>query len=280
MENEYQVLRLCSNHWKANALATAIYSQWYRTYNKRMKPCEDNNNSGDGDNSDGINSDDAGDGSDGPPRKKTRTTTVADDDTLLRLPEPDTHVDNEATSINATPADASSHHRAALKDPLCVTTQYYYVANPNASSSIFAQPTSQFRVLESVPEIIQQRIDADQHDTSRTSGTVAVENTDQVTNADLVLPTPDASSINAVQPTTAGLASASTATSIEATPTGDGIPTGAPQTGTCTGPDAIDSTPSASTSTPDHDPATLKVLFQKRYLHKAKMVPGGAVTAR
>jgi hypothetical protein len=118
MENEYQVLRLCSNHWMANALATAIYSQWYRTYNKRMKPCEDNNNSGDSDNSDGINSEDAGDGSDGPPRKKTRTTTVADDDTLLRLPEPDTHVDNKATSINAIPTDASRDRGTALKDPL------------------------------------------------------------------------------------------------------------------------------------------------------------------
>ena len=91
-----------------NALATAIYFQWYWTYNKRMKPCKDNNNSSDGDNSDGINSNDAGDGSDGPPRKKTRTITVANDNTLLRLSKPDTYVDNEATSINAIPTDASS----------------------------------------------------------------------------------------------------------------------------------------------------------------------------
>lgn len=281
MESEYHVLRLCDNHWKANALATAIYSQWYRTYDKKTKHRHDNDNSSDDDSNDNNNSDDdTGDGSNGPPRKKAKTTSVVDDDTDITPPEPEAHVDKEGASINATPADASSHHRAALVDPLCVTTQYYYVANPNASSSIFAQPTSQFRVLESVPKIIQQGIDADQHDTNRTAGTVAVENTDQVTDADLVVPTPDASNINTVRPATSGLASASTAISIEATPTGDGIPIGAPQTGTCTGPDPIDSTPSASTSTPDHDPAALKVLFQKRYLHKAKMVPGGAVTAR
>jgi hypothetical protein len=26
MESEYHILRLCNNHWKANALAMAIYS--------------------------------------------------------------------------------------------------------------------------------------------------------------------------------------------------------------------------------------------------------------
>jgi hypothetical protein len=119
MESEYPVLRFCSNHWKANALATAVYSQWYRTYDRKMKPSEDNNNNGNGDNSDGNNSDnDAGDGSDGPPRKKSRTTTIVDDDTLFTPPEPEALVDNERTSVNAILTEASSHHGTALKDPL------------------------------------------------------------------------------------------------------------------------------------------------------------------
>ena len=151
----------------------------------------------------------------------------------------------------------------------------------HASSNVFIQPTLRFHVLETIPDIIQQAgVNVEQYNTNHTASTVADKNTDQTTDADLILSTLNASSINIVQLTTAGLASASTATSVEATPTGDGIPIGAPQTGTCTSPNAIDSMPSASTSTPNHDPATLKVLFQKRYLHRAKMVPEGAVTAR
>ena len=101
MESKYPVLRFCDNHWKANAIATAIYSQWHQTYNRKMKPCLDNNSSSEGDGSDGNNSDnDACNRSDGPPRKKARTTIVVDDDMLLTLPEPETHADNEGTSIN------------------------------------------------------------------------------------------------------------------------------------------------------------------------------------
>jgi hypothetical protein len=37
MEKEWAVLRYCDGHWKAKAIATSIYSQWYHTYNKKMK---------------------------------------------------------------------------------------------------------------------------------------------------------------------------------------------------------------------------------------------------
>jgi hypothetical protein len=110
MESEYPVLRLCNNHWKANTIATAIYSQWYRTYDKKMKPRTDNNTSSEGDSSDDNNSEnDTGNGSDGPPRKKARTTTIVDDDT-------ETHADNEGASINAISTDANNS--TALKNPL------------------------------------------------------------------------------------------------------------------------------------------------------------------
>lgn len=144
MESEYPVLRLCNNHWKANAVATAIYSQWYRTYDKKMKPCQDNDNSNGDDSSNGNNSDDdPGDGSNGPPRKKARTTTVVDDDAHFTLPEIETDADNQGTFINRIYTDAnnstelsrsnsgvqytedngsSSRHGMALKDPLYVTT--------------------------------------------------------------------------------------------------------------------------------------------------------------
>jgi hypothetical protein len=144
MESEYPILRLCNNHWKANAVATAIYSQWYRTYDKKMKPCQDNDNSNGDDSSNGNNSDDdPGDGSNGPPRKKARTMTVVDDDAHFTLPEIETDADNQGTFINRIYTDAnnstessrsnsgvqhmedngsSSRHGMALKDPLYVTT--------------------------------------------------------------------------------------------------------------------------------------------------------------
>jgi hypothetical protein len=76
-------MSLCNNHWKVNTLVTAIYSQWYQTYD-RKKHSLDNNGSSDRNNSDN----DTVGGSDGPPRKRARATTVVDNDTcILELPQ-------------------------------------------------------------------------------------------------------------------------------------------------------------------------------------------------
>ena len=91
METEYPVLRLCDNHWKANALATTIYSQWYRIYDRRMNSLLDNSDGNDGDN-------DTGDGSEGPPRKKLKNTAIIDDTAHFSTPEPGTHAGNEGLS--------------------------------------------------------------------------------------------------------------------------------------------------------------------------------------
>jgi hypothetical protein len=37
MENEWDVLRLCDNHWKAKMVATLTYSQWYGGFDRKMK---------------------------------------------------------------------------------------------------------------------------------------------------------------------------------------------------------------------------------------------------
>jgi hypothetical protein len=332
MESEYHVLRLCNNHWKANALATAIYSQWYRTYDKKMKPSPDSDRSSEGDNCDGNNSDDdTGDVSDGPPRKKTKTTTIVNDDTYFTLPETKNHTDNEGTSIYAILTDAndrtdssrsnldvqcvednrsSSHPRTALRDPLYISANITILLIPgNASSNIFTQPTSQFRVLASVPDVIQRvGPNADQHDTSHISGAAAienmvqtmdaanteqhntndvtgaavVENADQATdttNTNIIAQAPNVVDIDNLHPTTSGLASTSTSMPAELPQTGDPVPIPS-HTSTCTSPSPTDPTMSATTSTPLVDPAIVKVLFQKRYQHKTKMVPGISVTAR
>jgi hypothetical protein len=132
----------------------------------------------------------------------------------------------------------------------------------NPSSNVFIQSASQFRVLESVPDTIQQvGANADQHDTSHIAGAAAIENTNQATD------TPDTELI---------------APAPEVPQTGDTIPTGTLHTGTSTstGPDPTSPTILATTSTPRVDPTTMKALIQKRYQHKAKMVPGVAATAR
>ena len=122
METEYPVLRLCSHHWKANAIATAIYSQWYKIYKKPI-PCSDNSNGNDGEgssnNNNSNNSDDeTGDVSDGPPRKKSKATTIVDDDIPLTLPEsPRSDLD-----VQCVDNGSSSRPRTALKDPLYVAT--------------------------------------------------------------------------------------------------------------------------------------------------------------
>jgi hypothetical protein len=47
MELKWGILQYCENHWKANAIATLIYSQWYHTYNKRMKGTKEDDALGD-----------------------------------------------------------------------------------------------------------------------------------------------------------------------------------------------------------------------------------------
>jgi hypothetical protein len=43
MEERWQVLRYCDNHWKANKLATALYSIWYNPYHKKAAKIQGGN---------------------------------------------------------------------------------------------------------------------------------------------------------------------------------------------------------------------------------------------
>jgi hypothetical protein len=57
MEKKWAILSYCDNHWKANAIVTLHYSQWYRTYSRNRKLKHN------------------GQSNDGPTVKKHRTTT-------------------------------------------------------------------------------------------------------------------------------------------------------------------------------------------------------------
>ena len=151
--------------------------------------------------------------------------------------------------------------------------------------NIFTQPTSQFQVLDSVPDVIQQvGANTDQHDTSNTADAAAVENADQATDAHSADPTALALkglNINK-ELTITGMALMSTSMLAEVPHPGDPVPT-PPHASASTEPDDPDlAGPSmlATTSTPHVDPVVIKTLYQKRYQHKAKMEPGVAITAR
>ncbi len=45
MEKEFYMLRLCENHWKSQAITTAIYSQWCWVYVKKRRAIKDEDNS-------------------------------------------------------------------------------------------------------------------------------------------------------------------------------------------------------------------------------------------
>ena len=87
MESKYYILCLYDNHWKPNAIATAIYSQWYQIYDRKMKPLSGNENSSENNNNESNNIDNnTSDESEGPPKKKTRATTQDNNDTHFIQP--------------------------------------------------------------------------------------------------------------------------------------------------------------------------------------------------
>jgi hypothetical protein len=83
----------------------------------------------------------------------------------------------------------------------------------NPSSNIFVQPTSQFRVLESVLDVIQQiGSSTEQHDTSHTANAAAIKNTNQATdtsNMDLIAQAREVVDVNSLHPSPSELASTS-----------------------------------------------------------------------
>ena len=76
MEERWEVLRYCDNHWKANKLATALYSIWYNPYHKKTAKAQ------------------GGDPQEGRPNKKARMSSADSEDS----PEPEDQGDGRATS--------------------------------------------------------------------------------------------------------------------------------------------------------------------------------------
>jgi hypothetical protein len=140
---------------------------------------------------------------------------------------------------------------------------------------------SQFRVLVPILNVIQQvGANTDQHDTSHVADSAAIENVDQATDTPNTDPTalaPEGSNINK-EPTITGMALTSTSTSAEVPHPGP-VPTPS-HTSMSIGPDLAGPSTLAIMFTLCVDPTVMKILYQKRYQHKAKMEPGVAITAR
>jgi hypothetical protein len=158
----------------------------------------------------------------------------------------------------------------------------------NSSSNIFTQSASQFQVLESVPNLIQQLVpNADQPNTSPIASAAIVENADQIMdapNADPVALAPEVSTVNDTHPATSLLP--------DLPQTADHIPI-LPHASTSTNTNTSTSTSAsanananASASTGPHptsfpfDQATVKAMNEKKYHYKTKMRPGISITAR
>jgi hypothetical protein len=294
MESEFFVLRLCDNHWKANALATTVYSQWYRTYDKKVKTHLDNDSSNEGNDGDGNDSgDDTSRRSDGPPKKRARTTIALDNDSdvTVPLPEPEISVYNKGPFIHAIIADTnyttetpcsesdvrraedngSSGQYSAMLDPLYVVC--FCISVPLTAeisrSNVFNQPASQFQVLETVPDIIQQpRLTLDQDNANQITDTAAPV---AQTNA----PSSEVSNVNVPLQTASGSATTSAPTPADVPLTGDPTPTPPHTT------DASASDPNGTATEPNiHDPIKKKSMYQKRYQYKTKMHVGIGISAR
>src|SRR5712671_3456324 len=77
MEERWEVLRLCKNHWKAQKVANQNYSNWYSTY--RKAPANDNKNRG------------KNKASEEPPKKRVKPSTSTADTEDESSPTPETH---------------------------------------------------------------------------------------------------------------------------------------------------------------------------------------------
>ena len=112
METAFVVLRYCEDHWKAHAVATAIYSQWYHVFNKKKNPA--------------IKEE--------PARKKSKTSTNDSDI-------------NDAQSPQQPNASESAPKIMTLDDPLYVS---YTPLDPPSYAFIAAQMYSIARHLHSL----------------------------------------------------------------------------------------------------------------------------------
>lgn len=138
--------------------------------------------------------------------------------------------------------------------------------------NVFTQPSaSNFRVLDSVPDITQPGANIDQYTTSHIVDAPTVENAGpamDIPGTNITTQAPKVSIVDNMHLTTSTVAS--TTTSIVA---------GDPQTSD-PGPSHSGSTVPVTTSTPSVDSATIKALHQKRYQRMEKMKPGTSLTAR
>jgi hypothetical protein len=99
MEEQYEVLWYCDNHWKANKLAMTFYSIWLTRHNKKgMKSQKDNPHEG------RLN-------------KKARTTNTDSEDKFRGSPKPDGQTTRRVVSHN--PTEDIDGAEPELGPPLC-----------------------------------------------------------------------------------------------------------------------------------------------------------------
>ncbi|KAI0291862.1 hypothetical protein BC826DRAFT_1105790 [Russula brevipes] len=101
IEGTFTVLRYCDNHWKANAIATSIYSQWYHSFDRKHHTVKEE------DTSISLACDEPG-----PSRKKHKTASKDIEDTH----DSDSPQSEGQALANST--NASTRRDILIKDPL------------------------------------------------------------------------------------------------------------------------------------------------------------------
>jgi hypothetical protein len=109
MENKWEILRYCNNHWKANKIATSGYLIWYHPYHKKVISDSDNKRKNKA--------------HDKCPAKKARTISIDSEDKDTGSPKPGDHVNRAATSeSDDEDTDVGSSHRPIrLENPAMVS---------------------------------------------------------------------------------------------------------------------------------------------------------------
>jgi len=129
METEFEVLRYCEGHWKAQAVATSIYSQWYSVFVKKRNGA--------------VKEED--DTDEETVQATTKRPRVANSNDASESPSPQKDVAGMPKGI--TPID-----------PLYQSQSYRLIRftyKINYSADVFDAPnTSGFTLLQTVPEVI------------------------------------------------------------------------------------------------------------------------------
>ncbi|KAH8980249.1 hypothetical protein EDB86DRAFT_3088033 [Lactarius hatsudake] len=247
MEVKYEVLRYCEGHWKAQAVATSIYSQWHSTFVKKRGATVKEE-----ENADTVQA----------TTKKPRLASSND------VSESPSFRENVAGIMpkGITPIDPL--YRSYTYRPILI-----YLHEIDCSTDVFDDPSlSGFSLFETVPDVIPTpTLDPGTNGESPATGVTDSASPAPSPATETVSPGP--ASVTLPAPTTieTQVGSSPTSTSTQDTPV---------VSETSPSPHTNASGPTLSSSATSPSAATTGKRVEKKYACNKRMIPGGAKSAR